>query len=182
MIVDVQEKLVPAIRDVAELVKSVRFLQSAASTLSIPVFISEQYPEGLGSTLQEILSGSENAVVVSKTRFSAANEFQSNTASSQIDQRRNQVVVVGMESHICVLQTTAELLNLGYEVFVVEDAVNSRHAVDHANAIRRMSELGATVCVAESVVFEWCEESGSNEFRDLSKLVRNRSARRSNES
>lgn len=174
LIIDVQDKLLPAIATGSDVVTTIQFLQQAAAVLAIPVAISEQYPQGLGHTVATIRDASPAAEIFEKLRFSAANEF---AAAVPLD--RHQVVLCGIESHICVLQTALELQHTGYEVSVVEDAIGSRHEADHHNALTRLQHQGVNVCRAESVVFEWCERAGTDDFRAISRMVRERSDRRS---
>lgn len=167
LIVDVQQKLVPTIAASATITRSITFLQRVAAVLNVPVVISEQYPQGLGNTIGDIRSESPDAVVFEKVRFSAAQEFQEHVALD-----RHQVVIVGIETHVCVLQTAFELQAAGYQVGVVDDAVSSRHAADHSGALQRLRQQGISVPVSESVAFEWCEQAGTDQFRQLSRLVR----------
>jgi len=171
--VDVQEKLLPTITDAAALVRSMMFLQQVAAILEVPIVISEQYPQGLGPTVEQIRSGGEQAIVFDKMRFSAAAEFQ-----QHVELERHQVVIAGIETHVCVLQTAFELRAAGYEVFVVEDAVASRHAADRQGALQRLQQHGISTPVSESVAFEWCEQAGTDPFRAISRLVKQFSAAR----
>lgn len=168
----------PTIANAADIVSSMNFLQQSAGILGVPTVISEQYPQGLGSTVPQVRSCSENAVVFEKVRFSAALEFQ-----QHVELERHQVVIVGIETHVCVLQTAFELKAAGYEVFVVQDAVSSRHPADARGALQRLRQHGISTPVSESVTFEWCERAGTDLFRQISKLVRGFSeARRGSES
>jgi nicotinamidase-related amidase len=177
LIVDVQQKLVPVIPQATELLETTAFLLTAAQIMNVPVVVSEQYPKGLGPTVSEISEHRIQKTVFEKLKFSAADGFlQSGSAESH--QTRNQIVITGIETHICVLQTAIDLLSAGMQVFVVQDAVGSRHAADQASALDRIRNAGVTVCCAESVVFEWCEAAGTDEFRQISRLVRERDAKR----
>lgn len=177
LIVDVQEKLLPTIADAAAITRSITFLQRVADILDVPTIISEQYPQGLGSTVPQIRSGSEKAIVFDKVRFSAAEEFQ-----QHVDLDRHQVVIVGIETHVCVLQTAFALKAAGYEVFVVQDAVSSRHISDGTGALQRLRQHGISTPVSESVAFEWCEQAGTDRFRQISKLVKQFSESRQDDS
>lgn len=173
VIVDVQERLAPAMLPDArrEVLETVRILLAAAGELAVPVVATEQYPKGLGETVPEV-SGHfpGNAVVVSKDSFSCCGERAFTEALAATG--RSQVVIAGMEAHVCVVQTAVELLEAGYAPFVVADGVCSRRAAHHANALHRLRSLGVTVSNVESVLFEWLQRAGTDEFRKLSKLIR----------
>lgn len=177
LIVDLQQKLVPVIPQSAELLETTNFLLTVAQVLNVPVVVSEQYPKGLGATVPEILEHSAQKTVFEKLSFSAA-EGLLQSGSTEAPAAHDQIVIAGIETHICVLQTALELLATGKQVFVVQDAVGSRHAADQASAFDRIRQAGGTVCCAESVAFEWCGVAGTNEFRQISKLVRARDAKR----
>jgi len=177
LVVDVQEKLLPAIDAADDMIRRVRFLLDAPQLLSIPTLVSEQYPKGLGPTIAEIADHPAARDRFRKTRFSAADGFcQHFAVDPQVvpdaHDGRDQVVIVGMETHVCVLQTALDLSGRGFHVIVPADAVSAGTRRDHDIAIVRMRDNGITVCSAESVAFEWCEDSGDAAFRALSGLVR----------
>lgn len=174
LIIDVQEKLLPVIDGAENITRNVSFLMDVASLLDVPVFVSEQYPKGLGNSVPEIANHEASKQTAAKIRFSAAECFLNSDVAKQATSTNHQVVITGIEAHICVLQTAFDLISQGYRVFVVEDAVSSRDPADASNAFRRIRDAGGTVCVAESVAFEWCEQAGSDEFKAISRLVRNR--------
>lgn len=177
LIVDVQEKLWPVITNRHEIRDSIVFLLDIASVLNVPVFVSEQYPRGLGATVSEIADHPMEKIVFEKLRFSAANEFAGHPDFHSLDRPIRQVVLAGIETHICILQTALDLLTRGYQVFVVEDATGSRHMSDRWPALTRIREAGGTSCTAESVAFEWCEAAGNDEFRQISRLVQRKDAK-----
>ncbi|TRW48800.1 hydrolase [Aliidiomarina halalkaliphila] len=167
LIIDIQERLAPAIANVDALIaENVRLLRVAAE-LQLPRLYTEQYPKGLGATvpsLQEPLAG---AHFYEKIHFSAGREpeFRDQLASLG----RTQVVVTGTETHVCVLQTVLDLLALEYHVFVVADAVSSRSPENKERALARMAQAGAHVVSSEMVIFEWLERAGTDQFRTISK-------------
>jgi len=175
LIVDVQQKLMPVIHNADQIENRIVLLLDAAAALKVPVIVSEQYPKGLGATVDAIAQHHVPKQSFQKLRFSAAEGFQalhaSTDAATAVD-RREQVVIVGIEAHICVLQTAMDLLAEGYRVFVIDDAVSSRRESDRRTAMNRLRDSGAVICTAESVVFEWCEKAGTDEFRVISRLVR----------
>lgn len=173
LIVDVQEKLVAALSDSTHgrLVSNCRFLIEGARLLGVPVTATEQYPQGLGPTvasLAELISERP-----AKKRFSALECTGWPTAANALDDRF-QIVVAGMESHVCVMQTVLDLLSAGYQTTVVADAVAARGDLDHQIALERMANCGATITTAEAVLFEWCESAEAPEFKQLSALVKAR--------
>ncbi len=171
LIVDVQEKLVSKIVQLERMLANCRMLIQGAKILSVPVFATEQYPKGLGKLvpqLSELLDKPSE-----KLRFSCAEVLDWGTAAEQADDRY-QIVVAGMEAHVCVLQTVLDLLGNGYQVYVVADAVSSRTEFDWKIALDRMSAAGATIVTTESVLFEWCEVSGTPEFKQISQLIKER--------
>ena len=145
-------------------------LTQAANTLKIPITHTEQYPKGLGATEEVIRSHLADAVAIEKTCFScfAAEGFITAVSLAQ----RQQIILCGMESHVCVLQTAVELQQAGYQVFVVEDAVCSRHKQHHKNALARMRQAGIIVTNAESVIFEWLRDTSHPDFKSLSRMLR----------
>jgi len=171
LIVDVQEKLVPKIASLDQLIANCRTLIQGAKILGVPVYATEQYPQGLGGTIPQLAELLERPV--QKLRFSCAEALEWGLAAGQSD-NRFQVVVAGMEAHVCVLQTVLDLLGSGFQVYVPADAVSSRSEFDRKIALDRMSASGATIVTTESVLFEWCEVSGTPEFKQISKLIKER--------
>ncbi len=171
VIVDVQEKLLPAIVNAKPMIAGCRFLMDGAGLFQVPITITEQYPQGLGPTTSELSSPSAKCVV--KQEFSGWNALQWPTAAED-PHGRFQIVMGGIEAHVCVLQTALELQSAGYRVFVVADAVASRRESDKQVALERMAAAGVTIVTSESVLFEWCERSNRPEFKELSKLVKTR--------
>lgn len=173
LVIDVQEKLVPAIHRSSEIVGNCRDLLEASSLLDVPVYATEQYPGGLGGTVTE-LAGLIPACP-EKKRFSAAEVLD---WGLDVDgHSRNQVVICGIEAHVCVMQTALDLLTEGFAVHLPIDAVGSRSVVDHNTAIERMRDCGAVVTTTETAIFELCETADAPEFREISRLIRERSDR-----
>jgi nicotinamidase-related amidase len=164
VVIDIQERLASVMPARESVVRATGILLQAAARLEIPVWFSEQYPKGLGSTVAEIAAVlPEGARRIEKTCFSAGGE---------LPLTRPQVVLAGMEAHVCVLQTALELAAAGREVFVVADAICSRTEANHANALARLQGAGVVVTNSESVVFEWLRDAGNEHFRAISKLIR----------
>ena len=177
LVVDVQEKLVPAIQSGDEIVRRIMFLLNASQRLKVPVVVSEQYPQGLGHTVSELANHPAVEATFEKVRFSAADRFCEHVGLSAdmapySHDGRNQIVLAGIESHVCMLQSGFDLMARGYRVYVAEDAAGSGTQHDHQIGISRLQDAGATICTAESVAFEWCEAADAEQFKAISKLVR----------
>lgn len=174
LIVDLQEKLVPVIPNAARVIDTSCFLLNVAEVLGVPVFVSEQYPAGLGPTVAAVREHLVAAQTFEKLRFSAAEEFAGRVQTLDTTNLRRQVVLAGIETHICVAQTALDLLARGFQVSVVQDGTGCRHEQDLQTAVDRLRDHGVTMTTAESVAFEWCEVAGSDEFKQVSRLVRQR--------
>ena len=162
LVVDVQEAFRPyaAFTTVA---RSCARLVQAARVLEVPTLVSEQYPRGLGHTAPEL--GLQGEPRISKTVFSAVRADGFDLAG------RDQVMVGGIETHVCVSQTVHDLLATGVEVHVPADAVGSRHELDHERGLDRMQRAGATVSTVEAALFELLERAGTPEFKAVQKLI-----------
>ena len=174
IVIDLQQKLVPAIDKGKQVVANAAILLEGAGQLGVPAIVSEQYPKGLGPTLEVITARLTNkSKIISKLTFSAArSEDFSRELSALRAHGRDQMVVCGAETHICVLQTVADLLAQGLAVFLVSDASGSRTEENRRAGAERMACLGAQCVSSEMVLFEWLEAAGSNEFKSISKLIK----------
>lgn len=171
VIVDVQSKLaaVMAENEMQAVLKNCGILLQAAHLLNVTTIITEQYPQGLGHTVPELAALSQHLHAVDKVSFSCVAEPK---FSRQLTRDHEQVALAGMEAHICVLQTALDLIALGKQVFVVEDAIISRNPANKANAIARMRSAGCIITNTESLVFEWLGLAQGDAFKAISKLVR----------
>jgi len=171
VIVDLQDKLVSAMPAEAmqSTIKNCSILAQAAHLLGVPVVATEQYPQGLGATLQEIQQQLSQFKPIAKTAFSATNEAKFN---QQLHRDQPQIILAGMEAHICILQTALSLKLAGKQVFVVEDAIVSRNPANKINAIARIRDAGCVITNTESVVFEWLGNASHPAFKEVSKLIR----------
>ncbi|MGR9000264.1 MAG: hydrolase [Gammaproteobacteria bacterium] len=173
ILVDIQAKLSAVMPEAeAKLMKAnAGILLEAAVILNVPVLLTEQYPKGLGATDTSIANKlTETTQVFEKTGFScfAAEGFCAALESSG----RKQIILSGVEAHVCVLQTALELLHKGYQVYVVEDAICSRKAEHKFYALERMQQQGTTIINYESVLFEWLKDARHPDFRSISDLLR----------
>ena len=175
-VIDLQEKLIPVIANAQAVLHSTRFLMQTAQLLKVPILLTEQYPRGLGRTVPELLEGFPVPHTAEKMRFSAADALESllTAPTPACSQRPTHFILAGIETHICMLQTSLELLQRGYHVTVVRDATSSRSIAEADLATQRLLSAGVVVASAESVAFEWCESAEHPQFRALSQLVRSR--------
>lgn len=174
LIIDAQERLAAAMPkdEVDRTVTNINRLIAAARALEIPTISTEQYPQGLGKTIEPIRENLPSTTVpTQKTCFSCctAGGFERSLTSHP---ERKQVVLVGMEAHICIVQTASGLLRWGYQVFVAADAICSRDPNNRINAIERMRQAGVQVTNTESVAFEWLGDSSHANFREVSRLFK----------
>ena len=165
LVVDIQEKLIDAMTDPAGMRARARWLLAVCSALEVPTVVSEQYPKGLGHTLAELMEAAPSATVVEKQHFScvAADCLPATVLA------REQFIVCGMETHVCVLQTVLGLRALDKQVFVVEDVCDSRSAANKAAGLARMRDAGAQIVTREMVLFELLGSASHPQFRQLSK-------------
>lgn len=170
LVVDVQARLAPAIADGEQVTGRVRVLIEAARALAVPVLVSEQYPKGLGHTVDALQPFLDGATVLPKTHFSCAREPALAEAIRGLG--RPQIVVCGMETHVCVLQTAIDLQGQGHAVHVAADAVGSRRPERRELGLARMRHAGCAIVDTEMVLFEWLGAAGTDEFRSLVALIR----------
>lgn len=171
LLVDVQERLSRAMPEdaLAQVTRNADVLLRAAARLGLPVVASEQYPKGLGHTLpalRALLPGPP----IEKLEFSCAGSEA--LAAALAREGRQQVVVVGMESHVCVFQTVRDLCRAGYFAFVPQDAVCSRADSNRQLGLRLMEKAGATITSTETVLFDLLRQAGTPEFKELSALIK----------
>lgn len=168
LVVDVQEKLVPAIADHERVVFNTRRLIDGARILGVPVVATEQYRKGLGPTVPELAE--RLGPVPDKLTFSCCGCPEVFAELRKVGIHK--ILVAGIEAHVCVQQTVLDLLGDGWRVYVAIDAVGSRNPLDRDTALRRMDSSGAVLTTTEAALFEWCQVAGTPEFREISRLVR----------
>lgn len=171
IIIDFQEKLVPVIADYEKIISSSNILIQGLQELEIPILVSEQYTKGLGETvlmLKKVIH--ESTPIAEKHTFSC---LGCEDISSWIQtQKKKQILILGIETHICVLQTALDLLSNDYQVFVVCDCVGSRSMYDNEIALQRLQSEGARLTTCESVLFELTVDSKDSHFKHISKLIK----------
>jgi nicotinamidase-related amidase len=166
LVVDIQERLAPAINGGQAVLENTLWLARVAQRLEVPVLATVQYPQGLGPLVPELAALLPREAVVEKSHFSAVAE---GCLDALPDYARRQVVLAGTETHVCVLQTALDLIARGKEVFVVAEAVGSRRPEDKALALERLRQHGAQIVSREMVAFEWLHRAGNDRFRQISR-------------
>jgi len=166
LVIDLQTKLVPALADHEQVVANVVWLIRIAQKIGVPIAATEQYPKGLGPLVPNVRKLIPATAIGAKNHFSAV---AAKCLAPLPGQDRAQVVVVGAEAHVCVLQTSLELLEDGKEVYVVADALGSRRSVDREIALTRMRDEGIRIVTREMVAFEWLTEAATPQFREINR-------------
>lgn len=166
VLIDVQERLMPAIAHGEEVVDRCLTLATIAGLLGVPIVATEQLPEKLGHNLEDIRELCDQ--VISKDHFDACGDG----LIDQLPQGRQEIVISGCETHVCMLQTALSLLDAGYTVWVVADATGSRNEFDRDVALDRLAQNGARIVTLEMVAFEWMKNSKHPHFRDVQNLIK----------
>lgn len=170
VMIDFQERLMPAMKDYEDLEESVCKLVNGIRTLDVPVIVTQQYTKGLGPTVPDIAEALGEFVPIEKIDFSATGEM--NFLEELNTKDKSSVILCGIETHVCVLQTALTLLELGYDVFLVEDAVSSRNKTDKKTAINRMVQAGVRPVTVEAVLFELLSTAKGADFKEISRIVK----------
>jgi nicotinamidase-related amidase len=170
-VVDVQEKLLPAMPDAPGLIRDAGFILDVARLFQLPILATEQYPQGLGPTTR-VIAEKLTTPAWAKTSFSAWDcpAFRDALRESQ----RTTVILVGMETHVCIRRSARDLLDEGYRVIIPRDAVQARHAIDHDTAIEELRIAGAAITTAETLAFACVDGAEDRRFKELSRLIKNR--------
>ena len=172
IIMDLQERLITSIRDKEEVCWNTRRLLDAASLLNIDKEYTEQNPQKLGKSLNFITERIKKNPHV-KLSFSCATKNDL-LEKLEVDRIKN-IVLCGIESHICIQQTTIDFINIGFNVFLPIDAIGSRKQLDKEISLKRMEKIGAILTTTEATIFEWCETSEHKEFKQISNLAKENS-------
>ena len=171
MIIDVQEKLLNAVFNKPSLEKKAVTIANTAKILGIPVIVTEQYPKGLGATVETLREAlPENTQYFEKTAFSALENNDVLEALKNLGKK--QVVIFGIETHICVNQTTNALIQEGFEVSVIRDACGSRSELEYSAGLKRMKDNGAHVLTTEIALFEWLKGAKHPKFKEVQMLIK----------
>lgn len=172
MIIDVQQKLAPHIDEIDKVTHKIIMLAEGLQALGVPVMVNEQYPEKLGQTLPSITNvlTTNNNKVYEKREFSVCDNDEAWHNLAQ--QNRNNVILCGIETHVCVQQTALDLLDNGMQPVLIADAVGSRDPYDKKVAMRRIRRAGAVVTTTEAILFELCRTSTDDAFKTISQLIK----------
>lgn len=172
VVVDIQERLLPPIFNKDILVKNSQLLVHAAKILDIPIVVTTQYAKGLGPTVPEIAELIPDVAAVDKVDFSCFAKDEFGTALNSLSGNRNTLILCGMESHICVMQTALAGLNRGYLVHVASDAIGSRNEWNWQVGMERMQNAGCVISCTEMIIYEMMKASGTPQFKQLLKYIK----------
>jgi len=170
LVIDLQEKLMPAIHDGSRVLDQSRKIIQVANLLKLPILVTEQYPKGIGSTCTDIKQALGDVATIEKMTFSGCGAESFWPKWEQI--KRHTAIVCGVETHVCVQQTVLDLIERDQQVLVLADAVGSRRERDYELALQRMHDAGAAITTTESVIFELLGRAGTPEFKEVLKLVK----------
>jgi nicotinamidase-related amidase len=170
VVVDVQEAFRPAVADFDETVRNTAILVQGATALGVPILVTEQYPKGLGNTVPELARHLDDIEPIEKVCFSAADSERFRRELERSG--RDQVLLCGIESHVCVNQTADDLIGRGLHVQVAEDAVSSRTPENRRLGLHKMERAGAVITSTETALFELLGAAGTPEFKEVQKLVK----------
>lgn len=170
MIIDIQERLFPHMHRKEEFLRKCKILIGGLKVLGVPLLITEQYPKGLGSTIEEISEQAGQDPVLEKIAFSCCDEPSVMKHAAVLN--HTTFIICGIEAHVCVLQTVIDLHDAGYKAVVVEDCISSRNPEDKRVAVERMRAEGAVISSCESILFELARVAGTEEFKAISRLVK----------
>ncbi|WP_263832530.1 isochorismatase family protein [Sulfurospirillum oryzae] len=170
LLVDVQERLFPHIEGHASLEKHLVVLLKGLQTFNIPILCNQQYTQGLGETIPSLCALLDDKTVYEKRTFSCYQNEE--VVNAVIQSGAKSIILAGIESHVCVLQSALDLLEAGFELIVCVDAMGSRKRHDHEIALRRMEQEGARLCTTESLLFELLQSALHPKFKEISSLVK----------
>lgn len=171
IIIDVQEKLLNATFNKDTIQKKSEIIAKATNILNIPVIVTEQYPKGLGETITNIKNNlSEQTLFFEKTSFSALDSEE--ILESIKNANKEQIIIFGIETHICVSQTVAALIEAGYDVHVIKDACGSRSEIEYNAGLERMKDFGASILTIEILLFEWLKTAKHPNFKEIQGLIK----------
>ena len=170
VVVDIQTKLLSVMFEKERLISSCSKLIQAGKLLGIPMVMTEQYPEGMGRTDPKISEQIQDMGIIEKLSFSCCGVSDFNQKIAGFGKK--QIMMIGIESHICILQTVHDLIRQGYFLFVPYDGISSRREGDYKNALDRMRQVGAVIGSVESAIFELMEKAGTPIFRQISRIIK----------
>lgn len=170
VLIDIQEKFIPHIYQIDRIIKNANILLEGSRILDIPTMITEQYPQGLGETAKEINLGDLRKTVITKTAFDCFGD--KGFVEGFWCYERSDIIIYGIESHVCVFQTALSALSEKFNVFAVKDAISSRTKENWEIGIERMRQSGVFIVSTEMILFQLMKTKEANGFKDISKLVK----------
>ncbi len=170
LVIDMQEAFRPHIPDMENVVQRTQVMVQAAKILGLPLVVTEQYPKGLGRTVEPLQQSLGECRYYEKTAFSVMKEPPCQEVLHRAD--RKQIIIVGIETHVCVLQTALHLLQEGFQVYIAADAVGSRRKMDYDMALARMRQAGAVITTVEAAIMEMTISSRHPSFKEISKTIK----------
>ncbi|MEE2022847.1 MULTISPECIES: hydrolase [Alkalimonas] len=165
LLIDIQQRLAPAIADNREVENAAAWVLQVALQLDVPILATEQYPAGLGHTVPVLAELLPDDAVLEKMHFSAYKETAIRQRITELE--RKQIIVLGTETHVCVLQSVLDMLAAGFQLYVVDDAVGSREPLHKQQGLQRMQQAGAVIINREMLAFEWLECAGTETFKRI---------------
>ena len=172
LVIDMQEKLIPTIKNHEEIIKNTIVLLKGLKIFQSPIVVTQQNTKGLGATIPAINKTIGNFSYIEKTKFSCYREPAFIKVLNRIGKRN--VIIMGIEAHVCVLQTALDLMYNNFNPVIIEDCIGSADDNDKNVSLWRMRDVGSIVTTCESILFELCRESGTEEFDNILKLVKER--------
>lgn len=172
LVVDVQERLLPAMFEAERVVRHGALLARAARRLNVPIVVTEQYPEKLGPTAAPLREAIGEFAPIPKMLFSACTDETMQSLNALRESGRTSILLCGLETHVCVTQSALDLREAGFTVFVAQDAVSSRYESDKKVGLERMRGAGAILCSTEMAVFELLREAGTPDFKALLPFIK----------
>jgi nicotinamidase-related amidase len=168
IIIDIQEKFLPVIKNINEIIENTIKLIKSFQILKIPIIVTEQYPNGLGKTIDKIRNALRDYKPIEKISF---NCFDNEDFFNILKNKKN-LVICGIESHVCVTQTSIDGISKGFTVHLIKDAVSSRKESDFAVAIERAKQEGALISSTEMIIFQLLGKAGTEEFKEIIRIIK----------
>jgi len=168
IVIDIQEKFLPVIKNIDLVIENTIKLIKSFQLMNIPVIVTEQYPKGLGRTVHEIKKELKDYKPIEKICFSC---FDNKEFHNNIKNKKN-LVICGIESHVCVTQTLIDAISKGFTVHLVIDAISSRKRLDYKTAVKRAKQEGALITSTEMIIFQLLKMAGTEEFKEIAKIIK----------
>ena len=167
IVIDIQEKFIPTIKDLDKIIENTIKLIKSFQIIKIPILITEQYPKGLGKTVEKIRNELRNYKPIEKISFNCFDEKR-----FKINKKIKNLVICGIESHVCVTQTILAAIEKGFTVYLVKDAISSRKTSNYKIALERAKQEGALIASTEMIIFQLMQKAGTKEFKEIQKIIK----------